>query len=137
MITSPAFIFALSITSERFSLAVTVESTIIVRTKSPTSAVSPPVEWIVIPKPLKSFINSSVPFIITDNTSPGILLLLRPIVEDNMILSVAPTHNKSSIFIIKASCAIPFHTEISPVSFQYMYAKEDFVPAPSACIIKQ
>src|SRR5690606_22954986 len=46
-----------------------------------------------------------------------------------------PTHNKSSKFMMMASCAIPFHTEISPVSFQYTYAKEDFVPAPSACMI--
>ena len=127
----------MSITSERFKRAVTVESTMIVLTKSPTSAVSPPVECIVTPKPFKSSINSSVPFIIADKTSPGILLLLRPIVEDNIILSVAPTHKRSSIFIINASCAMPFQTEISPVSFQYIYAKEDFVPAPSACMIKQ
>ena len=32
---------------------------------------------------------------------------------------------------------MPFQTEISPVSFQYMYANEDFVPAPSACITRQ
>ncbi len=91
----------------------------------------------VTPKPFKSSINSSVPFIIADKTSPGILLLFLPIVEESSMLSVAPTHNKSSIFMINASCAIPFQTEISPVSFQYMYAREDFVPAPSACIIKQ
>ncbi len=63
--------------------------------------------------------------------------LFRPIVDETRIESVAPTHNKSSTFIIRASCAIPFHTEISPVSFQYIYANADFVPAPSACITVQ
>ena len=53
-------------------------------------------------------------------TSAGIKFLFLPIVDDNKILSVAPTHNKSSIFIINASCAIPFQTETSPVSFQYI-----------------
>ena len=39
--------------------------------------------------------------------------------------------------MIRASWAIPFQTERSPVSFQYIYAKELFVPAPSACIMIQ
>jgi len=52
----------------------------IVLTKSPTSAVSPPVEWIVTPKPFKSSINSSVPLIIAEITSPGIRFLFLPIV---------------------------------------------------------
>src|SRR5690606_38990910 len=103
----------------------------------PTSAVSPPVECMVTPKDFNSEIKASVPFMIAEITSPGIRFLFLPMVEDNMILSVAPTHNKSSIFIINASCAMPFQTDKSPVSFQYIYAKEDFVPAPSACIIKQ
>jgi len=41
-----------------------------------------------------------------------------PIVDDNSMFSVAPTHSKSSKFITNASWAIPFQTEISPVSFQ-------------------
>ena len=80
-----------------------MESTIIVRTRSPTSAVSPPVERISTPKPLKSESSSSVPFIIAEITSPGTRFLFLPIVEDSKILSVAPTHNKSSIFITMAS----------------------------------
>ncbi|MNY14623.1 hypothetical protein D3C86_1478080 [compost metagenome] len=91
----------------------------------------------VTPKDFNSLINSSVPLIMAEITSAGIKFLFLPIVEESKILSVAPTHNKSSIFMIKASWAIPFQTEISPVSFQYIYAKDDFVPAPSACIIKQ
>jgi|LauGreDrversion2_3_1035106.scaffolds.fasta_scaffold47320_1 hypothetical protein len=35
------------------------------------------------------------------------------------------------------TCAIPRHTETSPVSFQYMYANDDLVPAPSACMMLQ
>ena len=112
--------FELSITSVRFILAVTVESTMIVFTKSPTSAVSPPVECMVTPNFFNSSINSSVPFIIADNTSPGILLLFLPMVDDSIILSVAPTQSKSSIFMINASWAIPFQTDKSPVSFQYI-----------------
>ena len=112
-------------------------STIIVRTKSPTSAVSPPVDMIFTPTSRSSSSNSSVPLIIAEITSPGIRSLLRPIVDDKRMLFVAPTQRRSSIFIINASCAIPFHTLISPVSFQYRYAREDFVPAPSACIILQ
>ena len=51
---------------------------------------------------------------------PGTRFLLRPMVDDNKILSVAPTQSKSSMFITKASCAIPFQTVTSPVSFQYI-----------------
>jgi hypothetical protein len=64
MITFPSSILELSIISDLFILAVTVESTIIVLTKSPTSAVSPPVEYIPIPYFFKSLIISSVPLII-------------------------------------------------------------------------
>ena len=78
-----------------------------------------------------------MPLIIAEITSPEIKFLFLPIVEESIMLSVAPTQIKSSIFMIKASCAIPFQTETSPVSFQYIYAKEDLVPAPSACITKQ
>ena len=116
---------------------VTVLSTIIVRTRSPTSAVSPPVGYIFTPSDDNSSQRSFVPCIMAEITSPGINILLRPIVDDNKILSVAPTHSRSSIFIINASCAIPFQTDRSPVSFQYIYANEDFVPAPSACMILQ
>ena len=40
-------------------------------------------------------------------------------------------------FVTVASWAMPFHTERSPVSFQYIYVSDDFVPAPSACMILQ
>jgi len=109
----------LSITSDRFMRQVTVESTIIVRTRSPTSAVSPPVENIETPISLNSANNSSVPLIIAAITSPGIKFLFLPIVDDNKILSDAPTQSRSSRFITIASCAIPFQTDKSPVSFQY------------------
>ena len=33
--------------------------------------------------------------------------------------------------------AMPRQTDTSPVSFQYMYASDDFVPAPSACMMLQ
>ena len=124
-------------TSLRFMRQVTVLSTIIVRTRSPTSAVSPPVEYTLTPISRNSESNSSVPLIIAAITSPGIKCLLRPMVDDTRMLSVAPTQRRSSIFIINASCAIPFHTLKSPVSFQYAYANDDFVPAPSACMILQ
>ncbi len=107
----------------------------IVRTRSPTSAVSPPVAYTPTPISRSSASSSSVPFIMAEITSPGISILFLPIVEDTNMLSVAPTHNRSSIFIMRASCAIPFHTLRSPVSRQYVYANEDLVPAPSACII--
>ncbi len=128
---------ALSITSLLFIRHVTVESTIIVRTRSPTSAVSPPVAYMPIPISRICERSSSVPLIIADMTSPGISILLRPIVLETRMLSTAPTQSKSSVFIINASCAIPFHTLRSPVSFQYMYARADLVPAPSACMILQ
>ena len=128
---------ALLITSERFMRQVTVESTIIVRTRSPTSAVSPPVAYTPTPISRSSASSSSVPLMIAEITSPGTNSLLRPIVEETKILSTAPTQSRSSIFMIRASWAIPFHTERSPVSFQYIYAKDDLVPAPSACIILQ
>jgi hypothetical protein len=32
---------------------------------------------------------------------------------------------------------MPRQTETSPVSFQYMYANDDLVPAPSACMMLQ
>ena len=86
---------------------------------------------------LSSSTNSLVPLIIAEITSPGILFLFLPMVDDSIIFSVAPTQIKSSIFMIRASWAIPFQTERSPVSFQYIYAKELFVPAPSACITIQ
>ena len=124
-------------TSLRFIRHVTVESTIIVRTKSPTSAVSPPVGYIPMPISRNSASNSSVPLIIADMTSPGTSILLRPIVLETRMLSTAPTQSKSSVFMTMASWAIPFHTERSPVSFQYIYANEDFVPAPSACMMLQ
>mmetsp|Transcript_6947 Transcript_6947/g.19748 ORF Transcript_6947/g.19748 Transcript_6947/m.19748 type:complete len:227 (-) Transcript_6947:111-791(-) len=135
--TSPARICELSITSERKSRAVTVESTITVLTRSPTSAVSPPVDTMCTPKLRISFNTSSVPLIRAVTTSPGITRLFLPIVLDNIILSTTPTHNRSSVFITIASCATPFHTETSPVRFQYMYAREALVPAPSACMTMQ
>ena len=124
-------------TSERFMRQVTVESTIMVRTRSPTSAVSPPVAYTPTPISRSSASSSSVPLMMAEITSPGISSLLRPIVLDTRILSTAPTQSRSSIFIISASCAMPFQTERSPVSFQYMYARLDLVPAPSACMILQ
>ena len=81
--------------------------------------------------------SSSVPLIMADITSPGTSILFLPIVLETKILSTAPTQSKSSVFIINASCAIPFQTLKSPVSFQYVYAKDDLVPAPSACIMLQ
>ena len=78
--TFPLSIFELSMISDLLTLAVTVESTIIVLTKSPTSAVSPPVEYIPTPWLFKSFIISSVPLIIEEITEPGIKFLFLPIV---------------------------------------------------------
>ena len=119
MMTSPGRILALLMTSVRFMRHVTVESTMMVRTKSPTSAVSPPVAYTPTPISRSSANSSSVPLMIAEMTSPGTSSLLRPIVDETRILSTAPTHNKSSMFIISASCAMPFHTLKSPVSFQY------------------
>ena len=64
---------------------------------------SPPVDFMLTPYLDISSINSSVPSIIDLITCPGINFLFLPIVEDNIILSTAPTQSKSSIFIIKAS----------------------------------
>ena len=50
-----------------------------------------------------SFMQGMYKVIIADITSDGILFLFLPIVEESKILLVAPTHNKSSIFIINAS----------------------------------
>mmetsp|Transcript_36896 Transcript_36896/g.86482 ORF Transcript_36896/g.86482 Transcript_36896/m.86482 type:complete len:247 (-) Transcript_36896:675-1415(-) len=132
--TQPAEILPLSMTSATGILAVTVESTMMVRTKSPTSAVSPPVRERLTPCLVSSSTSSWVPVMTALITSPGIKFLFRPIVLDSRMLSVAPTHKRSSRFMTIASCAMPFQTLRSPVFFQYMYAKEDFVPAPSACM---
>jgi hypothetical protein len=51
-------------------------------------------------------------------TSPGIKFLFLPMVEDTRMLVVAPTQSRSSVFMMIASCAIPFQTLKSPVSFQ-------------------
>ena len=91
----------------------------IVLTKSPTSAVSPPEDLILIPKEFNLEITNSFPSIIVFITSPGINFLFLPIVEETIILSIPPTQIKSSIFIISESCDIPFQTSKSPVSFQY------------------
>ena len=64
-------------------------------------------------------VNSLLPLITASNTSPGMSLLFRSIVEENARLSNMPTQRRSSRFITIASRAIPFHTETSPVSFQY------------------
>ena len=117
-ITSPGRILALLITSLRFMRQVTVLSTMMVRTRSPTSAVSPPVAYAPTPISRSSASNSSVPFIMALITLPGTRFLLRPMVELTRMLSTAPTQSRSSIFIMRASCAMPFHTERSPVSFQ-------------------
>mmetsp|Transcript_1915 Transcript_1915/g.4337 ORF Transcript_1915/g.4337 Transcript_1915/m.4337 type:complete len:358 (-) Transcript_1915:34-1107(-) len=135
--TSPTRMVSLLMTSERFMRDVTVESTMTVRTRSPTSAVSPPV--LMIPTPYSRMVasTSSVPLISAFSTSPGMSALLRPMVEDSRMLSTQPMHSRSSVFMITASCAMPRHTLRSPVSFQYMYARDDLVPAPSACMHAQ
>ena len=118
-ITSPSFMFELSITSSLFKRQTTVESTMIVLTKSPTSAVSPPEDLILIPNEFNLEITNSFPSMIVFITSPGINFLFLPIVEETTILSIPPTQIKSSMFIISESCDIPFQTSKSPVSFQY------------------
>ena len=40
----------------------------------------------------------------------GMSILLRPMVELTRILSTAPTQSRSSVFMMSASCAMPFHT---------------------------
>ena len=129
---SPAWILSFEITSSLFILAHTVESTTTVLTKSPRSAVSPPVLVIPTPHSRIVFNTSSVPSIRFVKTSPVINPLFLPMVDDNNISSAHPMHNKSSVFITTESCAMPLHTFKSPVSFQYAYASDDFVPAPSA-----
>ena len=114
-----------------------VLSTITVLTRSPTSAVSPPERCILIFSFFNFSTNSFVPLIIDEITLPSTRFLFLPIVDEIIKLSTAPTQIKSSKFITKESCAIPFQTERSPVSFQYMYARELLVPAPSACITIQ
>ena len=116
---------------------VTVESTMMVRTRSPTSAVSPPVAYTPTPILRRSSKSSSVPLMMAEITSPGTSILFLPMVLDTRMLSTAPTQSRSSVFITMASCATPFHTLKSPVSFQYIYASDDFVPAPSACMMLQ
>ena len=118
-ITLPALIFELSITSSFFNLQTTVESTIMVLTKSPTSAVSPPDDLTLIPCEFNFEITYSFPSIMVLITSPGMSFLFLPIVDETIILSIAPTQIRSSIFIINESCEIPFQTSKSPVSFQY------------------
>ena len=58
--------------------------------------------------------------VIDNTTSRGrTIRFLWDDVEENKKLSYTPTQSKSSIFMAIASCAIPFHTLRSPVSFQY------------------
>lgn len=48
--------------------------------------------------------------------------------------SPPPTHPSNHQLHYKQqrrTCAMPFHTPRSPVSFQYMYASDDLVPAPA------
>ena len=72
-----------------------------------------------------------------ERTSPGINCLLRPIVEESRIFSMAPTqinHPGSSRWHL--GNAFPYRQ--SPVFFSnHIYANADFVPAPSACITLQ
>ena len=82
---------------------VTVLSTITVLTRSPTSAVSPPVDMMLTPRAFISSMNSCVPLMMAAITSPGIRFLLRPMVDDSRMLSVAPTHSRSSMFITTES----------------------------------
>ena len=118
--TSPAAMLPLSTTSLRAMRATTVESTMIVRTKSPTSAVSPPVERMSKPSLRRSAKRASVPWMISRMTSPGMRCLLRPMVLDTKMGPVHPTQSRSSTFMMRASWAMPFQTLKSPVSFQYM-----------------
>ena len=89
--------------SERFPWATSVESTMIVLTKSPTSAVSPPVAWISMPCSRMLWQNISDPSIKEEITSPGIRFLFLPMVLDNKNGPVNPAHSKSSVFITMAS----------------------------------
>ena len=125
---------SLQITSFRGMRAVTVLSTTTVRTRSPRSAVSPPVLMMPTPESRSVCSTSSVPPMSAASTSAGIFDLLRPMVEESRMSSTHPMQSRSSVFIITESCAMPRHTLRSPVSFQYMYARLLFVPAPSACM---
>ena len=129
--------FALSITSAFFMRAITVVFTVMVLTKSPTSAVSPPVLYISTPLLRSIESTSSPPLMISAKTSPEILFLFLSIDDDIKIGPVAPTQSRSSVFMMMESWAMPFQTDKSPVSFQYKYAKDVFVPAPSACMMLQ
>ena len=122
------------ITSLRRMRAVTVLSTTTVRTRSPRSAVSPPV--LMMPTPESRIVcnTSSVPLMSALSTSPGMRLLFLPMVDESRMFSVQPMHSRSSVFMMTESCAMPRHTLRSPVSFQYMYARLLLVPAPSACM---
>ena len=51
----------------------------------------------------KSEINSSVPLMMAEITSPGIRFLFLPMVDESKMLSTAPTQRRSSMFMIKAS----------------------------------
>ncbi|CUQ60134.1 Uncharacterised protein [Segatella copri] len=50
-----------------------------------------------------SWSRSSVPLMIAEITSPGMSILLRPMVELTRMLSTAPTQSRSSVFITIAS----------------------------------
>ena len=80
-ITLSALIFELSITSCFFNLHTTVESTIIVLTKLPTSAVSPPEDLILMPCEFNFEITYSLPSIMVLITSPVMSFLFLPIVD--------------------------------------------------------
>ncbi len=108
-----------SIMSLRRARAHTVLSTMMVRTRSPTSAVSPPVRVMSTPYERIFSTNICEPSITAAITSPGMRVLLRPMVEESIMSEVMPTHSRSSVFITMASCAMPCQTLISPVSFQY------------------
>ena len=107
-------------TSLRGIRAVTVLSTTTVLTRSPRSAVSPPVLMMPTPDSRSVRSTSSVPPMRAFSTSPGIFALLRPMVDESRMSSTQPMQSRSSVFITTESCAMPRHTLRSPVSFQYM-----------------
>ncbi len=56
-------------------------------------------------------------------------------VEESKILLVAPTHTKGRQYSrLNALLTIPFQQINHLFLFQYKYANDDFVPAPSACM---
>ena len=72
--------------------AVTLISSLVgIRARGLPSAVSPPVEWMPILSERRWARSDSVPEMTAAMTSPGTSRLLRPIVDDNKILSVIPT----------------------------------------------